>query len=519
MEQFLATEALVIRMLLMASLVAMLGRRLRVPHTIALVVAGLLTFGQAARIEMTPELILALFVPPLVFEAALRLPLRRLRDDLLPITLLAVPGVLLTTAAVALVVHLAAGLPPASALAFGALVSATDPVAVVALFRALRVPRRLAVLVEGESLLNDGTALVVFNLVLAAAVAGAPPGGWAAAPVAFLHVGVGGLLVGLGLGWVAARLIASVDDHLIQTTLTTVLAFGSYLLAERLHVSGVLAAVGAGLVNGNQGREGLSPATRVALFDFWEYVAFVANSLVFLMIGLEVNLPQLAASAGPVAVAVLAVLVSRALTVYGLSALLRLLGRPLPGAYRHVLFWGGLRGALGLALALSLPPEIADRERLKAMAFGVVLFTLLAQGLTMNGLLVRLGVAQRDDAGLAFERLHGRLTAARAARDHLRRLSQEGVLPATTWERLEPELEAEMRGLLDELRALLLTRPGLEEGARGVAEREGLRARRSALAGLLNDGAISEQVYEELVARVDAGPTAAPPDAPPAGGR
>ncbi|MBD0373921.1 MAG: cation:proton antiporter, partial [Pyrinomonadaceae bacterium] len=241
MERFLQTETLIIELLLVVSLVAIGVRRLRVPYTVALVVVGLvITFNHPVSLELTPELILALFVPPLIFEAAFHLEFRLLRENLVPILALSVLGVLLTTAVVGLVVTFGVGLSLSSALLFGALIAATDPVAVVALFRALGAPKQLTVLVEGESLFNDGTAIVIYKLVLASALSMAVATGGQAegfslvgAVVDFVRVSAGGVLIGVGLGWLISLLIARVDDYLIETTLTTVLAFGSYLLAER----------------------------------------------------------------------------------------------------------------------------------------------------------------------------------------------------------------------------------------------------------------------------------------------
>ena len=206
------------------------------------------------KLDLTPELILTLLVPPLVFEAAFHLNLRDLRRDLPGILLLAIPGVLITTVIVGGLTSLVTPLALPVALVFGALISATDPVAVVALFRALGAPKRLALLIEGESLFNDGTAIVIYNLMLVAALTGAfhPAQG----VVDFLGVAAGGLAVGGVLGWLVAQLIARIDDYLIEITLTTVLAFGSYLIAEYLHFSGVLAVVAAGLVNGAIGPRG-----------------------------------------------------------------------------------------------------------------------------------------------------------------------------------------------------------------------------------------------------------------------
>jgi monovalent cation:H+ antiporter, CPA1 family len=519
MERFLTTETLIIELLLIVSLVAIAVRRLRIPYTVALVIVGLLlTFQQPVRLELTPELILALFVPPLIFEAAFHIEFRRLRENLLLILALAVPGVLLTTVITGLIVSAGVSLPLSTALVFGALISATDPVAVVALFRAIGAPKQLTVLVEGESLFNDGTAIVVFNLMLAAAVPavalneGAHAGSFNLlnAIVDFFRVSAGGIGIGFGLGWLVAQLIARIDDYLIETTLTTVLAFGAYLVAERFHVSGVLAVVAAGLVNGNLGPRGMSPTTRIVLFNFWEYLAFVANSLVFLLIGLEVNIPQVIAHAGPIAIAVLAVIASRLLVVYGLSWLTNRHKQKARLAYQHVLFWGGLRGAISLALVLSLPATFPNRDLLRVMTFGVVLFTLLAQGTTMSLLLKRLGLIRRKETKLEYERRHGRLAAARAARERLEQLHNEGMVSAAAWERLAPELDEQVQASLNAQQELLGEQPELKAEEIDDARRESLRAQRATLASLVSDGVISEEIYDELVTEVDAALESAP---------
>ena len=233
-------------------------------------------------------------MPPLLFEAAFHLDLDELRHNLLPIVTLAVPGVLITTLIIGGITALGIGLPLGVAMVFGALLSATDPVSVVAFFRQLGAPRQLASIVEGESLFNDGTAVVVFRIALAIAVS--RQFSLVGSVTNFLWLAAGGLVVGGLLGWVVSKLIARVDDYLIETTLTTILAYGAYLAAERLHVSGVLAVVAAGLVNGNIGPAGMSPTTRIVIFNFWEYVAFVANSLVFLLIGLDINVQRIVAN-------------------------------------------------------------------------------------------------------------------------------------------------------------------------------------------------------------------------------
>jgi CPA1 family monovalent cation:H+ antiporter len=503
MEQFLQAETLVIELLLVVSLVAIGVRRLRVPYTVALVVVGLLiTFQSPLEFDLTPELILALFVPPLVFEAAFHINFAELQRNLPGILVLAVPGVILTTFIVGGLVAWATPLTLQVALVFGALIAATDPVAVVALFRTFGVPKRLGVMVESESLLNDGTAIVVFNLVLAVALTGRF--NLIEGVSDFIRVSVGGTVVGLVLGWIISRIIARVDDYLIETTLTTVLAFGAYLLAERLHFSGVLAVVAAGLVNGNIGPQGMSPTTRIVLFNFWEYVAFLANSLVFLLIGLQVHIPTLAAAWQPVLWAVAAMLAARVVVVYGLSWVMNRWTEPVPLRWQHVLTWGGLRGAISLALALSLPAALGpDRDLLRIMAFGVVLFTLLAQATTMRPLVRWLRIITRTEAQVEYEMRHARLTALRASEKHLDRLHAEGLLSTPTWEKLKPRLSQRASSLAEAVREVLRAESALEAEEVDTARREVLRAQRSALLGLRRDGVISEEVFENLSAEVD----------------
>jgi CPA1 family monovalent cation:H+ antiporter len=513
MENFLATETLIIELLLIVALVALAVRRLRIPYTVALVVVGLLiTFQQPLDFELTPELILSLFIPPLVFEAAFHLEFKSLRENWLPIVSLAIPGVLVTTFIVGAIVSWGVGISLTSGLVFGALIAATDPVAVVSLFKALGAPKRLATLVESESLFNDGTAIVVFKLLLAVALSAAVGNAGEAresfdfltATVDFFRVSAGGLLVGVGLGWVIAQIIAHVDDYLIETMLTTVLAFGAYLVAERFHVSGVLAVVAAGIITSNIGLKGMSPTTRIVLFNFWEFFAFVANSLVFLLIGLDVNLREIGANIMPISIALGAVLLSRALVVYGLTALTNLrMGNKVPLAYRHVLFWGGLRGAISLALALSLPLALAERDLLRVMTFGVVLFTLLAQGTTMQLLMKRLGLGVAPALELEYERRHGRLIAAQAAFRHIEEMFERNLFSLTIWQQMEPELRKQIEVALAAQNELLEKHPQLQVEEREDAQMESLNAQRAALSTMLSSGLISDAVYEELVTEVD----------------
>jgi CPA1 family monovalent cation:H+ antiporter len=504
MQEFIQVETLIIILLLVVSIVALAVRRVRLPYTVALVLVGLvITYEQHPAFEITPELILALFVPPLIFQAAFHLEIGDLRDSLISILTLAVPGVLVSALIVGGVVSLGVGLSLPVAIVFGALISATDPVAVIAFFRTLGVSRRLAVAVEGESLFNDGTAIVLFQITLGAALTGSF--NMLSGILDFVWVSLGGLAIGLALGWVASRLIAQIDDYFIEITLTTVLAFGSYLVAEQVHVSGVLAVVAAGIVNGNMGQQGMSPTTKIVLFNFWEYLAFLANSLVFLLIGLRINVLYLLSNIWPILAAVAGVLVSRVIVVYGLLWLAQRVSKRvrMPLSWRHVLFWGGLRGAIGLALALSLPATFPDRGVLEVMAFGVVLFTLVGQGTTIGYLLKRLRLTERPPQMVDRELRLGRLQAAQAGLRRLADLRHDGLLPREVWDGLRDEYNRTSEQLASEMAELFAEHADLEREVLLRARREALQAERGALGDALRQGLISEPVFRQLATEID----------------
>lgn len=384
--------------LLVASLVAIASRRLRLPYSAGLVVGGIALglLPVAMDVTLSRDLIFNVFLPPLVFEAALQLEWKSFRRELPLTATLAFAGVALAACVVAVGMRFAAGWSWIGSALFGALIAATDPVSVIAAFREMSVARRLAVIVESESLLNDGAAAVAFSLLAGAAAGQSMSAGSIA--VSFLWTAAGGVTIGVAVAGGLLLIAGRTTDHLVEITLTTLAAYGSFLLAERVHASGVLATLSAGLLVGNFGMmRSIAESSRGHVTAFWEYAAFLANSVVFVLIGdqeVDQHFKAVATAAG---LAIGLVLLARASSVYLLSAALRLVRRGLETRYQHVLVWGGLRGALALALALALPAGVPERSTIVAVAFAVVAFSIFVQGLTMPLLIRRLGLAAPGD--------------------------------------------------------------------------------------------------------------------------
>ncbi len=384
-------------LIVIAAVVALAARRTVLPYSVALVLAGLAMSTVLPRLDppVDPDLLLFILLPGLVFEAALQTRLDDLRGSLRAVLVLAAPGVLISAGIVAAVLHFATGLDPTLAFVIGAAVAATDPAAVITIFKHLRVPQRLATVVEAESLFNDGTGIVIFAIAVTAVRSGVDLVGGSAT---FVIVVAASVALGVAIGWVGSRVIARVDDHLIELTVSLAVAYGTYLLADRLEQSGIISTVVAGIVVGNHGRAvGMSAQTRLALDTVWEFISFLLTAMTFLLVGLAISPATVADAAGTVAWGFAAVLVGRAVVVYGLlgGAAAILPGRrTLPVPWLHVLFWSGLRGAVATALALSLPADLPQRDLVTGTVYGIVLLTLILQGTSADFVIRRVGVVK-----------------------------------------------------------------------------------------------------------------------------
>jgi CPA1 family monovalent cation:H+ antiporter len=500
---------ILIILLLVATGVALLSRWLRVPYVAGLVVAGLaITELLPQRVGLEPSLILNLFLPILLFEAALNTDISRLRSTVKPVLLLAGPGVILAAGITAAILKGGLDLPCIPALLTGTILAITDTVSVIAVFKEVAVPSRLTTIVEGESLFNDGIALVLFSLILKAHDAGS---------LTILDgmqelfvVLAGGILVGASFGYLSAGLFVRSDDSLSGILLTVAVALGTFQVGHRFEVSGVVAVVVAGLVLGTIGLSGgVQASTRLTLLSFWESAAFIVNSFIFLLIGLEVDLITLWYTLPAVLLAFVAYQIGRVLSVYPLLALLRWFDRPLPWRWQHVLFLGNIKGSLSMALAFSVPAVIAQREQLIAIVFGTVLLSLLGQGISLPWLVKRLRLSRLSSAYQQLETLQAQLIAAKAAQDELEALLKSGVLPKAVYEEMRASYQVQVAGAEKQLREMY-NRPSIigeipkgDRTKRDAIRRRLLLAEKDALDMALRKQILSEEVVRDKLKTID----------------
>ncbi len=508
--QFAQLVTVLIILLLVATIVALLSRRLRVPYITGLVLAGLaIAEFLPRRVGLDSALIINLFLPILLFEAAINTDISRLRSTIKPILLLAAPGVLIAVGVTAIGLKFGLALGWIPALLIGVILAITDTVSVIAVFKEVSVPSRLITIVEGESLFNDGIALVLFSLILKFNSTGSLSVTDGLREL--IVVIVGGVAIGLVLGYLGVELYRqSEDDPLSSILLTVAIALSAFQLGQWLHVSGVVAVVVAGLMIGNLERsQGVSASSRITVMSFWEYAGFGVNTFIFLLIGLELSLTTLGRTLPAVLLAVAAYQAGRALAVYPLLAIVRFFDRPVPIRWQHVLFFGNIKGSLSMALALSLPSSLPGRESLIAIVFGAVLVSLVGQSVSLPWIVQRLKLSHTSETQHWIEDLQSQLMTAKAAQDELDALLKSGVLSKSIYEELrsgyQVKVAAAERSLRDfyNRRAQKATTIALQESRFDAVRRRLLLAEKGALSDGLRKRILSEEIVRSRLKTID----------------
>ncbi|HEY5375094.1 MAG TPA: sodium:proton antiporter [Polyangiaceae bacterium] len=505
-------ELVVVLLFAIATGVALVARWLKVPYTTALVAAGLI-IGAGRWVpapHLSKDLLFAVFLPGLLFEAAFHLDAKQFWANRLAICGLAVPGVVAAICVTAFVLlPIVAGLrlehdfKLIDGLVFGGIVAATDPIAVVALFKSLGTPKRLGVLVEGESLLNDGTAIVLFGMILTFAAGSkvTVPG----VAIDFVRTCGLGVLMGSLIGYGGSKIIRLVDDPMIEITTTVVVAWGSFALAEEIHASGVLATVSAGLICGNYGaRTGMSPTTKIAVASFWGYLAFALNSLVFLLIGFEIDLHGVLASWPTVLLAWCAMTVGRGLVVAVVTLLLRRSKERLPKWWGTIMCWGGIRGGLSMVLVLGLPVPFPHRQFMINVVFGVVVVSILVQGGTMAPLLKRLGIVSERAEAARYQLARADGVAARAGLEELEMLVRTQKLEAALITELRDQYAQRIADSDSQIRDVHLTDSALQHEEEVRIRRHLTIVEKERVLRAIHEGLSSTDAAAALLATLDA---------------
>lgn len=393
----------IVALLLTACAVALVAEWIRFPYTIALVFVGLgiAVTKLAPEMAITHDITFTLILPPLLFQGALHMDLEHLKKNWKSITVLAIPGVVCSTLLIGFLLHKLWGIELIYGLLFGALITPTDPISVISILKKVGAPERLRTILEGESLFNDGTGVVVYSVILGLVV-GHGQFDLAHSVWEFFIVAGGSVVLGAVLGYLTYLVLGKIDNHLLEVTLTIVLAFGAPLLAEHIHLSGIITVVVAGLVIGNYGRIlSMSEKTVETVETFWEVIDFLVNSLLFLIIGIElqvVTLTDLESLWQPILWGVVVVIGARLIIVYPVVGILnKTTGSAIPWKWSHVLFWGGLKGSIPIALVVGMSPTVPHRGLFLTAAFGIVLVSLVFQGLTMKPLVSYLGLSEKKN--------------------------------------------------------------------------------------------------------------------------
>ena len=521
-EYFVSHILAIFILLLLAAVSSIVFKKLKFPYTIGLVIIGIVfsyltdsaqALAHLEDIKLSHDIILYIILPTLIFDAAINIDSRLLVKNLLPVSALAIPGLIISTFIIGVLMCKFTPLGLGVAMLFGALISATDPVAVIALFNEIGAPKRLTMLVDGESLFNDATAIVAFNIVLAMILSGASMNfvTLSSAAFNFIYVFIGGLVVGIIIGFLLTRLInLAKNEPLIQIAISTVTAYASFIIADHyLKVSGVMSTLGAGIVVSWFGSTRFTHAAKEYLKEYWEYAAFVANSFIFLMLGMiewELLIKK-GHSQNLITYLIYTIIIvtfARFIVVYGIIPFMRLFPKyeKISFGYKAVIFWGGLRGAVPLALVLSLDPNFQSRQLVVEFTLGIVLFTLLVQGTTTKLLMnfFKMGKVSLFEKIMC---LQAKLEGLGKGRELIKKLEGQGYLSNTAIRDVKNKYKQTTETTKNKLRELQNSTEYKPDIVRKLVWHQAISIELRAYQLLFDKGLISESVIRELELNIE----------------
>lgn len=491
-------------LLMIISAVAVIVSYIRLPYTIALVIIGY-AIGYTEiipQIHLTSEIIFTIIIPILIFEASINTPAVEFSRNIRSILLLAIGGLIICIALFTVGSHYLIGLDWKLAILMGSLISATDPVSILAIFRKLGVNIRLSVLIEGESLLNDGVAVVIFQISTLAIITGTYSVGDAF--LQFIKVTLGGAALGFVFGFITTQIIKRVSDHFVELTITTIMVYSLVLVSVRVHSSEIIALLVAGLVIGNYAfQEAFTASSRVILTSFWEYAAFIANSVIFLFIGIQIAQVDITHHIKFILIAWLLTMGSRTLMIYSLTPIASKFREKIPNSFKHVLNLGGLRGAIALALVLSIPKTMEGSDTILILTFGVVFLSLIIQGLSTPPLINLLGIGRRSKEKEKYELLFTQLVGLTAAKRELKKSFEEGLVNQILYNKLFKYYTDKMDMIEDELTEMCECNPQLMKTEESMTKKRLLETERESIREIMRRGLINRSTFDEISVEID----------------
>lgn len=507
----------IVILLFIAIVVSIAVRRIKLPYSIGLVIAG---FGLGytklfPSLSIDPAIIIYVFLPALLFDSAFNASITNLKQHWKVIFSLAIPGTIISILVVGAMTHYVIDIPWMSSLLFAALIVPTDTISILAIFKELKMPAKLTTLVEGESLFNDGAAIIFFKLILSLILAE----DYRLADVNYINFSLtlilsyaGGFALGLAGGYGAGWVMKKVKDHLVEIMFTVMVIYGIFLLADELTVSSIVAVVTTSLMLGTfRQKMAISATTQIALSSFWSFAAFTLNSVLFIIIGLQVNFNSLLDNIGIILIALIAVNIGRVVFIYPFSLLVNIIGKrkmkelpdEIPFKWQHVLVLGNLKGSLSMALVISLPDSLIYKEQLTMLTFGIVFFSLVIQGTTLRPILKLFKLQTISSDQIEFDKRQGLIISAKSVLTTLNAEYQSGMITSSVYQSLKEQYEFTIENAEQSLLRLQSKNPALADSHLQNTYYQMLTLQRTVIQNAYAQNIICEDAAVELMKNFD----------------